>query len=29
VVTEELSVDYSVTGIVNVLEYVAKKHCNH
>jgi hypothetical protein len=29
VVTEELSVDYSVTGIVNVLEYIAKKHCNH
>jgi hypothetical protein len=27
--TEQLSVDYSVTGIVNVLEYVAKKHCNH
>jgi hypothetical protein len=27
VLTEELSVDYSVTGIANVLEYVAKKHC--
>jgi hypothetical protein len=27
--TEQLSVDYSVTGIANVLEYVAKKHCNH
>jgi len=25
--TEQLSVDYSVTGIANVLEYVAKKHC--
>ena len=28
VLTEELSVDYSVTGILNVLEYIAKKHCN-
>jgi len=27
VVTEELSVDYSITGIANVLEYIAKKHC--
>ena len=27
--TEQLSIDYSVTGILNVLEYVAKKHCNH
>jgi len=27
VVTEELSVDYSVKGIANVLEYIAKKHC--
>jgi hypothetical protein len=27
VLTEQLSVDYSVTGIANVLEYVAKKHC--
>jgi hypothetical protein len=27
VMTEQLSVDYSVTGIANVLEYVAKKHC--
>jgi hypothetical protein len=27
VVTEVLSTDYSVTGIANVLEYVAKKHC--
>ena len=27
VVTEVLATDYSVTGIVNVLEYVAKKHC--
>jgi len=25
--TEQLSVDYSVTGILNVLEYIAKKHC--
>jgi hypothetical protein len=25
--TEQLSVDYSVKGIANVLEYVAKKHC--
>ena len=29
VVTEVLSTDYSVTGIANVLEYVAKKHCEH
>jgi hypothetical protein len=29
VVTEVLATDYSVTGIANVLEYVAKKHCNH
>jgi G:T-mismatch repair DNA endonuclease (very short patch repair protein) len=29
VLTEQLSVDYSVTGIANVLEWVAKKHCNH
>ena len=28
VVTEELSVDYSITGIANVFEYIAKKHCN-
>ena len=27
VVTEELSTEYSITGILNVLEYVAKKHC--
>lgn len=27
--TEQLSIDYSVTGILNVLEHVAKKHCNH
>ena len=27
--TEQLSIDYSVTGIFNVLEYIAKKHCNH
>jgi hypothetical protein len=27
VVTEVLSTEYSITGIVNVLEYVAKKHC--
>jgi len=27
VVTEVLSTDYSVTGIANVLEYIAKKHC--
>ena len=25
--TEQLSIDYSVTGIFNVLEYIAKKHC--
>ena len=29
VLTEQLSVDYSVTGVANVLEYVAKKHCEH
>ena len=29
VVTEVLSTDYSITGIANVLEYVAKKHCEH
>jgi G:T-mismatch repair DNA endonuclease (very short patch repair protein) len=29
VVTEVLSTEYSITGIANVLEYVAKKHCNH
>ena len=28
VVTEVLSTEYSVTGILNVLEYIAKKHCN-
>jgi len=27
VVTEVLSIDYSITGILNVLEYIAKKHC--
>ena len=27
VVTEELSTGYSITGIANVLEYIAKKHC--
>jgi len=27
VVTEVLATDYSITGIANVLEYVAKKHC--
>lgn len=27
VVTEELSIDYSITGIANVFEWVAKKHC--
>jgi hypothetical protein len=27
VITEQLSVDYSVTGIANVFEYIAKKHC--
>jgi hypothetical protein len=26
-VTEVLSTEYSITGIANVLEYVAKKHC--
>ena len=29
VVTEVLSTDYSITGIANVLEWVADKHCNH
>ena len=29
VVTEVFATDYSVTGIANVLEYVAKKHCEH
>lgn len=29
VVTEVFASDYSVTGIANVLEYVAKKHCEH
>jgi hypothetical protein len=27
VLTEQLSVDYSITGIANVFEWVAKKHC--
>ena len=27
VITEVLSTDYSVTGIANVLEWVANKHC--
>jgi len=27
VVTEVLSIEYSITGILNVLEWVAKKHC--
>jgi hypothetical protein len=27
VVTEVLATDYSITGILNVLEWVAKKHC--
>jgi hypothetical protein len=27
VLTEELTIDYSVTGIANVFEWVAKKHC--
>jgi hypothetical protein len=26
-VTEVLSIDYSITGILNVLEYIANKHC--
>ena len=25
--TEQLSVDYSVDGVVTLLEYIAKKHC--
>ena len=29
VLTEQLSVDYSVTGVATLLEYIAKKHCNH
>ena len=29
VVTEVFATDYSVTGIANVLEHVAKKHCEH
>ena len=29
VLTEQLSVDYSVTGVANVLEWIAKKHCEH
>ena len=29
VVTEVLSTEYSITGILNVLEYVAKKHCSY
>jgi hypothetical protein len=29
VVTEVLSTEYSVTGIADVLEYIAKKHCNY
>ena len=29
VVTEVFATDYSVTGIANVLEYVAKKHCSY
>jgi hypothetical protein len=28
VVTEVFASDYSVTGVANVLEYIAKKHCN-
>ena len=27
VVTEVFASDYSITGILNVLEYIAKKHC--
>ena len=27
VVTEVLSIDYSITGVATLLEYVAKKHC--
>ena len=27
VLTEQLSVDYSVTGVANVLEWIANKHC--
>jgi hypothetical protein len=29
VVTEVLATDYSVDGVVTLLEYIAKKHCNH
>ena len=29
VVTEVFATDYSVTGVANVLEWVADKHCNH
>ena len=29
VLTEELTIDYSITGIANVFEWVAKKHCNY
>jgi len=29
VVTEVLSTEYSITGITNILEWVADKHCNH
>jgi hypothetical protein len=29
VVTEVLSTEYSITGIANVFEYIAKKHCNY
>ena len=28
VVTEVFASEYSITGILNVLEYIAKKHCN-
>ena len=27
VLTEVLSIEYSITGIANVFEYIAKKHC--
>ena len=29
VLTEQLSVDYSVTGVATLLEHIAKKHCEH
>ena len=29
VLTEVLSTEYSITGIANVFEWVAKKHCEH